>query len=87
MKVRLFDASNNATTEATTQVFFDDAISDSVYGNVSPYTARPSRDTRNAADDIYGSQTVLLLGLQGNNSSGYTGSLSLGVRVGQVNPG
>ena len=87
LKVRLFDASRNATTEATTQVFFADAISDSVYGNVSPYSARPARDTRNSADHIYGNQRVLLLGLQGNNSSGYTGSISLGVRVGKVNRG
>src|SRR5262249_32354065 len=30
-KVRLFDASSNTTTEATTQLFFDDAITDQVF--------------------------------------------------------
>jgi hypothetical protein len=62
-------------------------MTDSVYASVAPYSARPSRDTRNAADGIYGNQSVLLLGLSGNNSSGYVASISLGVRVGQVNPG
>jgi protocatechuate 3,4-dioxygenase beta subunit len=87
VKVRLFDGSNNTTTEATTQVFFDDAITDSVYADASPYDARSARDTRNSADNIYGNQTVLLLNLQGDNSSGYAASISLGVRVGQVNSG
>jgi len=87
VKVRIFDASNNATTEATTQVFFDDAVTDSVYASVSPYNARPGRDTRNTADNIYGNQTVLLLALQGDNASGYSASISLGVNVGQVDSG
>ena len=86
-KVRLFDAANNTTTEATTQLFFDDLVTDAVYASVSPYGARPSRDTRNSADGIYANQTALLVGLSGDTSSGYTASISLGVRVGQVNPG
>jgi protocatechuate 3,4-dioxygenase beta subunit len=87
VKVRLFDASNNTTTEATTQVFFDDAVTDSVYANVSPYSSRPNRDTRNSADGIYGNQTVLLLALEGGNSSGYAANISLGVTLGQVHSG
>jgi len=87
VKVRLFDASNNTTTEATTQVFFDDALTDAVYAGVSPYSTRSSRDTRNAADNIYANQTVLLLALQGDTTSGYSGSISLGVQVGQVSAG
>jgi protocatechuate 3,4-dioxygenase beta subunit len=87
VKVRLFDASNNTTTEATTQVFFDDAITDAVYKSVSPYSTRPARDTRNSADNIYGNQTVLLLNLSGDTASGFTGTIPLGVRIGQVNAG
>ena len=87
VKVRLFDASNNTTTEATTQVFFDDTITDTVYKNVSPYSGRSTRDTRNSADNIYGNQTVLLLSLSGDTASGFTGTIPLGVRVGQVNAG
>src|SRR2546421_4122209 len=84
VKVRLFDASNNTTTEATTQVFFDDTITDTVYKNVSPYSGRSTRDTRNPADNIYGNQTVLLLSLSGDTASGFTGTIPLGVRVGQI---
>src|SRR5438105_10104370 len=87
VKVRLFDASNNTTTEATTQVFFDDTITDTVYKNVSPYSGRSTRDTRNPADNIYGNQTVLLLSLSGDTASGFTGTVPLGVRVGQINSG
>ena len=54
---------------------------------MAPYNARGSRDTRNAADNIYGNQTVLLLALAGNTTSGYTGNIALGVQVGQVNAG
>ena len=87
VKVRLFDGSSNTTTEATTQVFFDDATTDAVYASASPYNARGSRDTRNVADNIYANQTVLLLALAGDTASGYTGTISLGVQVGQVNAG
>jgi protocatechuate 3,4-dioxygenase beta subunit len=87
VKVRLFDSSNNTTTEATTQVFFDDAITDAVYRSVSPYSSRSARDTRNSADDIYGNQTVLLLSLSGDSASGFEGTIPLGVRVGTINAG
>jgi len=84
VKVRLFDASNNTTTEATTQLFFDDSVTDAVYASVSPYSSRSARDTRNAADNIYGGQTVLLVSLQGDTASGYNASIALGVRKGTV---
>ena len=87
VKVRLFDASKNTTTEATTQVFFDDSITDRVYAAVSPYNQRGARDTRNGADNIYANQSVLLMALTGDITSGYTGSISLGIRVGQINAG
>src|SRR5437879_11557146 len=60
VKVRLFDASNNTTTKSTTQVFFDDSLTDGVFASVVPYYARGSRDTRSAADTIYGNPTGLL---------------------------
>src|SRR5438309_2697164 len=87
VKVRLFDASNNTTTEATTQVFFDDTTTDGVYAAVSPYNTRGARNTRNATDNIYANQSVLLLALTGDTTSGYSGSISLGVQVGQINAG
>jgi len=87
VKVRLFDSANNVTTEATTQIFFDDATSDAVYRTAAPYTSRPTRNTRNAADGIYGNRTVLLASLQGDPASGYSASFPLAIRVGQVNAG
>src|SRR2546430_676344 len=87
VKVRLFDSANNVTTEATTQIFFDDSVSDAVYRTASPYTSRPARDTRNGADGTYGNRTVLLASLQGDAVAGYSGTFPLAVRVGQVNAG
>jgi protocatechuate 3,4-dioxygenase beta subunit len=87
VKVRVFDSANNATTEATTQIFFDDAVSDSVYRTASPYSSRPARNTRNAADGIYNNQTVLLASLQGDATTGYSATFPLAVRLGQVNAG
>jgi protocatechuate 3,4-dioxygenase beta subunit len=87
VKVRTFDAANNTITEATTQVFFDDALTDAVYAANAPYNTRGPRDTRNMADAIYGRQTELLLSLSGSPSSGYTGSINLGVQVGMIHAG
>jgi protocatechuate 3,4-dioxygenase beta subunit len=87
VKVRLFDPADNVTTEATTQVFFDDAVSDAVFGAAAPYNSRPARGTRNAADGLYGGRTVLLASLQGDPASGYSATFPLAVRVGQVNGG
>ena len=55
-----------------------------MYANVAPYNSRSSRDTRNPADNIYSGQTVLLLNLTGNTSTGYSGSIALGVKKGTV---
>jgi protocatechuate 3,4-dioxygenase beta subunit len=87
VKVRLFDASSNTTTEATTQVFFDDSVSDAVFANNAPYDLRGARDTRNASDNIYSGQSQLLLALRGSPTTGYAGTATLGVRVGTVSAG
>jgi len=83
-KVRVFDASQNTTTEATTQLFFDDTVTDGVYAAASPYSSRGARDTRNAADSIYGGHTELLVSLSGDTTAGYAGTITLGVAVGTV---
>jgi protocatechuate 3,4-dioxygenase beta subunit len=87
VKVRLFDSANNTTTEATTQIFFDDAVTDAVYASASPYNARKARDTRNSNDNIYGNQSVLLVHPSGDAASGMSASFSIGVQLGQINPG
>jgi len=87
VKVRLFDAASNTTTEATTQVFFDDSVTASVCRDASPYRQRGVPDTPNAADAFYGSHTELLLDLHGDATSGYAASVELGVQIGSVQAG
>jgi hypothetical protein len=83
----MFDASNNATTEATTQVFFDDSVTNGVCRSASPYTQRGVPDTTNAADGFYLNQTELLLTLRGDAVSGYLGAITLGVQMGAIQTG
>jgi protocatechuate 3,4-dioxygenase beta subunit len=87
VKVRTFDAASNTTTEATTQVFFDDSVTASVCGNAPPYSQRGVPDTANAADGFYRNHTELLLTLRGDARSGYAASIGLGVQVGAVQAG
>jgi protocatechuate 3,4-dioxygenase beta subunit len=87
VKVRLFDAGSNTTTEATTQLFFDDALTDTVFASATPYSSRGARDTRNVNDGIYGGHSELLVAASGSVSAGYTGSIVLGVRVGLISAG
>ena len=63
----------------TGQLYFSDAITDAVYAR-SPYSQRPNRTTRNAADSIYrngGKRSTLKLVRSG---SAYTGSITMGVQ-------
>ena len=64
----------------TGQLFFDDTATDAVYRR-APYSKRPSRTTRNAADSIYvngGSKSVVKIGRQG---TGYAGNVTMGVHT------
>jgi protocatechuate 3,4-dioxygenase beta subunit len=63
----------------TGQLYFPDAVTDAVYRR-SPYSARPDRTTRNAADSIYrngGRRSTLRLVRKG---SAYVGSITMGVQ-------
>lgn len=65
-------------TVHTGQLFFPDALTDSVYKR-SPYSRRPNRDTRNAADSIFrngGKRSLLTLRRSG---TGYVGRMTMGV--------
>ena len=83
-KLRLF-AGATTTYEFTSQFFFDDTLTDSVYTQ-SPYSSRPGRDTHNANDGIYNSlSTTDKAGLTlqtSKTSDGYAGVINLGVNVG-----
>ena len=83
-KLRLY-AGSSKTYEFTSQFFFDDTLTDSVYTQ-SPYSSRSSRDTRNSRDGIYNSLSTsdkAGLTLQTSKTAdGYAGVINLGVNVG-----
>jgi protocatechuate 3,4-dioxygenase beta subunit len=87
VKVRLYDATLNVTTEATTQLFFDDSVTNVVCQSAAPYSARGAPDTSNARDGYFGGHTELVLALRGDPTSGYTGTITLGIPVGVVSQG
>ena len=63
----------------TGQLYFPDSVTDAVYRR-APYTRRPNRTTRNAADSIYrngGRRSTLKLTKSG---SGYVGAITMGVQ-------
>ena len=63
----------------TGQLYFSDATTDAVYRR-RPYSARPNRTTRNAADSIYvngGRRSTLKVVRRG---SAYVGSITMGVQ-------
>src|SRR5882762_1889110 len=88
VKVRVFDASGNVTTEATTQLFFDDSISTAVYAANSDYSRISSRATLNSADSIYAAASpALLVSLTGFDTTSYSGTISIGVATGTIYAG
>lgn len=77
-KVRLF-AGSTRTYEFTSQVCFDDTLTDQVF-TASPYSSRPNRNTRNSNDMIYQSGgTALLLDLTSDGAGGYITTYNIGV--------
>lgn len=83
-KLRLY-AGKTKSYEFTSQFFFDDTLTDSVY-TLSPYSSRGARSTRNGSDGIYNSlSTADKAGLTlqtTKTADGYAGVISLGVNVG-----
>ena len=85
IKVRIFDSSGNVTTEVTTQLFFADSISTAVYSADSSYSRSGTSDTLNAADSIYNEESpALLVSLTGDATSGYAGTVSIGILEGTI---
>lgn len=64
----------------TGQLFFDDKLTDQVYGG-APYSSRGARDVRNSADDIYrsaGAASAVLPVMP--TGRGYAGEITVGVK-------
>jgi protocatechuate 3,4-dioxygenase beta subunit len=65
-------------TVRTTQLYFDDTLTDEVYAAVSPYDEHTGRDTRNDTDSIYDPSGVVTAQKSGDS---YLAALNLGVEV------
>ncbi len=63
--------------EFTSQLFFDEAITDRVLAQ-APYSAKGSPDTRNSADNIFNSDLLVPLTAEG---TGYAGTFHVGVNM------
>ncbi len=59
----------------TTQLYFEDKVSDEVYAKV-PYSGRQGRRTLNGNDNIYRRETTLTVSEEGD---GYLGLITIGV--------
>jgi protocatechuate 3,4-dioxygenase beta subunit len=78
MKVRTEPESDQGF-EFTSQLFFDDALTDQVYTQ-APYNTRGTPDTRNDVDSIYRSGGAQMLLTLSENNGGYAGSIRVGVQ-------
>jgi protocatechuate 3,4-dioxygenase beta subunit len=67
------------TVVHTGQLFFDDALTDTVFTR-KPYSTRGDRDVRNADDSIYGSGGSRSMLRMRRQATGYLGTISMGVR-------
>lgn len=63
------------STLLTTQLFFDESVTDSVYA-ADPYATTGQRDTRNAEDTIYDDRLFLTVQEDGD---GYLGLITFAV--------
>jgi protocatechuate 3,4-dioxygenase beta subunit len=80
-------AADGKEYQFTSQLFFDDALSDQVHA-LEPYASKGQRDTLNSTDNIFiGGGEQLLLNLQGDNTNGYTGSMSIGLDLNDIEVG
>ena len=81
VKARAFDAAGNRTYDFTTQLFFDDAISDAVM-SAAPYNARGVRRTRNSNENIYANQPAAMVQLDrpADGARGYVATAVLGLK-------
>lgn len=77
VKVRTFSAARALTYAFTSQLYFDEAVTNAVLAR-APYSARGARDTTNARDQIFSSSMVVPLTRAG---SGYAGTFHLGLRL------
>ena len=80
-RLRVYDGVNGALSyDETTQLFFNDSITNYIYSNIAPYTSHPGRDTTDATDRVYAIQNQL--NLTGDYTNGFTSFLHLTIPLG-----
>ena len=74
------DAGNGSAYDFTSQLFFDDALSDAVFAQ-QPYAAKGERGTRNADDGIYriGGAQLLLATIE--TADGISAGFDIGLQI------
>jgi len=77
LKVRT-DTAAGQSYEFTSQIYFDDAMTDRVYAR-APYSDRPNRTTHNANDGIYGGEGERINVEITEEADGYAGTLDIGL--------
>jgi protocatechuate 3,4-dioxygenase beta subunit len=81
-KVRTYSGATKSF-EFSSQLFFDDAVTDSVY-KTAPYNSRPNRDTRNQNDMVYssnGNSGGVLVVTPTPSAAGYAATFAIGLNV------
>ena len=77
VRMRGYDTAGTLSYNFTTQLFFDDSITDKVYA-LAPYNAKGTRDKRNSNDMHYNSvSTPILVTLTENANAGYAGDVAI----------
>ena len=74
------DAAAPSGLEFTSQLFFDEAVTDAVHAR-NPYAAKGTRDTPNAQDGIYRDGGDQLLVAPTADGDGYAATFEIGVQV------
>jgi protocatechuate 3,4-dioxygenase beta subunit len=79
VRARVYNATGNTTYNFTSQLFFDDAITDQVYQRAL-YATRGTRNTRNSNDSIYrGTSTPPIVSLSTVSDGSMRGEVTLGL--------
>lgn len=80
-------AADGQDYQFTSQFFFDDTLTDQVYA-FEPYASKGQRNTLNTNDNIFlGGGDQLLLNLQGDTTNGYTGAMTIGLDLTDIQVG
>jgi len=75
---RIRFTANGKSYNLTSQLFFSDSLTSSVYASQAPYSSHGQKDMANSADSLYQSQMQLSLATSG---SGYAATFVMGIAV------